>query len=65
MVLWLLGVGFLVIVVALLSLWSKYSPSKIMSYIASETVNGSVFLVRNGKIIREKILMSLCLWQAS
>jgi len=39
MLLWLLGVGVLVVVVALLSLWSKYSPSKIMSYIASETVN--------------------------
>jgi len=33
MVLWLMGAGVLIIAVVLLSLWLKYSPSKIMRYI--------------------------------
>jgi len=54
MILWLVGVGVLIITVVLLFLWLKYSPSKIMSYIAGEAVNGSVCLVRNGKTILKK-----------
>ncbi len=54
MILWLVGVGVLIIAVVLLFLWLKYSPSKIMRYIAGEAVNGSVCLVRNGKTILNK-----------